>query len=333
MASTIIHCADLDINDIKFYAPKPTQGGGKSVGMMNKATHTALRMQLPIMFTFGASDYDGNEKYSCSLQFPDPNDETVDPVYGECLSKLVAFEAALKRKVMEFSKDWLGKPIKSEDMVDMIWTPMLKYPKVSKDSTEVDLTRPPTINIKIPCFEGKWSSEIYDEEKTLLFPSESNPESTPLKFITRGTNMATVVQCGGLWIVGGKMGVTWKLVQTIVRQQNTSIQGVCHIDLPEKEKKLLQKKVDLSQHPVPEGEEQTAAYSSSSSSSSSAVVSTEVPDSDDEQEKEEEVPESEELDEEPSTPSASSPSPAPSPASVSAAVEPKAKKARKDTKK
>lgn len=332
MASTIIHCADLDINDIKFYAPKPTQGGGKSVGMMNKNTHTALRMQLPIMFTFGASDYEGNEKFSCSLQFPDVHDETVDPVYGECLSRLVAFEAALKRKVFEYAKDWLGKPMKSEDMVDMIWTPLLKYPKVSKDSTEVDTSRPPTLSIKIPCFEGKWSSEIYDEHKTLLFPSESNPEVTsPLPFLTRGTNMATVVQCGGLWIVGGKMGVTWKLVQTIVRQQNTSIQGICHIELKESDKNALQKKVDLSKHQAPEGEEDT--FVGGAGGGGAGSVSTEVADTDDEQETNE-VPETEDLDEEPSTPSASLSPAAPTTTSSSASsVEPKTKKARTNAKK
>jgi hypothetical protein len=325
MASTIIHCTDLDINDIKLYAPKATQGGGKNVGMMNKSTHTALRMQLPIMFTFGASDYEGNEKFSCSLQFPDTTEESTDPVYGECLAKLIEFEAALKRKVFEYAKDWLGKPMKSEDMVDMIWTPMLKYPKVSKDSTEVDTTRPPTLSIKIPCFDGKWSSEVYDEERNILFPSDTDPSATPLTFITRGTNMATVVQCGGLWIVGGKMGVTWKLIQTIVRQQNTSIQGVCHITLKETDKTLLHKKADLSKHQDPDSQEEHPTP---------AAVSTEVMDSDDEQEagKEEEAPETDELDEEPSTPSAT-PTASPTPSSTSASVEPKAKKAKRDTKK
>lgn len=304
MASTIINCSDLNIADIKFYAPKATQGGGKNVGMMNKATHTALRMKLPIMFTFGASDYQDNKQYSCSLQFPDTADENTDQEYAECLARLAEFETVLKRKVFEFSKDWLGKALKSEDMVDMIWTPMLKYPK-NKETGEVDTSRPPTLSVKLPCFEGKWSSEIYDENKAKLFPNEEDPSITPLNFITRGTNMATVVQCGGLWIVGGKMGVTWKLVQTIVKQQNTSIQGVCHIELKESDKKALQKKADVSAHQDPDQEEES---SSSTSKSSSATISTAVEDSDDEGEKETPETEEEDVDEEPSAPT---PAPAP----------------------
>jgi hypothetical protein len=310
MASTIINCSDLHANDIKFYAPKATQGGGKNVGMMNKATHTALRMKLPIMFTFGASDYQDNKQYSCSLQFPDIADENTDPEYAECLARLADFEAALKRKVFEFSKDWLGKALKSADMVDMIWTPMLKYPK-NKESGEVDTSRPPTLNVKLPCFEGKWSSEIYDENREKLFPNESDPSITPLNFITRGTNMATVVQCGGLWIVGGKMGVTWKLVQTIVKQQNTSIQGVCHIELKESDKKALQKKVDVSAHQDPDQEEETS--SSSTSKSSTAAISTTVEDSDDEGDKEVPETEEDEVDEEPSAPAPAPVAPASAP--------------------
>lgn len=329
MAHTSIDCTELNINDIKLYAPKPTQGGGKNVGMINKNSHQALHINLPVMFTFGASDYEGNEKFSCSLQFPDTTDESADPVYRECLAKLIEFEAAIKRKVFEYAKDWLGKPMKSEDMVDMIWTPMLKYPKVSKDSTEVDTTRPPTFSVKIPCFEGKWSSEIYDEDRVLLFPSETDPAVTPVNFITKGTNMKTIVKCAGLWIVGGKMGITWKLVQALVRQQNTSLPGVCHIPMNESDKNVLKRKVDLSKHQDPDNQEETT---SSSSSSSSAAVSTEVMDSDDEQEgakEEQEAPETEELDEEPSTPSAA-PASVPTPAS---SVEPKSKKTKRDTKK
>lgn len=300
MSATIINCSELNVNDLKFYAPKATQGGGKNVGVMNKKTNSALRMKLPIMFTFGASDYDGNEKFSFGLQFPDINDEGCDPKYRECFERLVAFEAGLKQKVMEFSKEWLGKTLKSEEMVDMIWSPMLKYPK-NKETKEPELHRPPTLNVKLPCFEGKWSSEVYDDEKNMLYPNPEDPSLTPVNFITRGTNMVTIIQFGGLWIVGGKIGTTWKLVQTVVRQQITTIQGTCHIDMDEGEKVQLEKKVDLSKHQEPEHEDEHTAKQ----------VSTVVNDSDDEGEPETNASqETEDVDEEPTAPT---PAPVPAP--------------------
>lgn len=302
MASTIIPCSELNIKDLKFYAPKATQGGGKNVGIMHTRTHTGLRMSLPIMFTFGASDYQGNQQFSFSLQFPDTKDESVSPEYSECLNRLVEFETNLKQKVLEYSKDWLGKQLKNIEMVDMIWTPMLKYPKNS-ESKEPDYTRAPTLSVKLPCWEGKWSSEVYDENRVKLFPNPEDPEITPLQFITRGNNMATIVQCGGLWIVGGKMGVTWKLVQTVVKQQNTSISGVCHINLKETEKNKLSAVADLSRHSEPEPE-----VSSSSSHTISNEISSHVEDSDEENEeheqfrKENNEEEDDEEEEEPSAP-------------------------------
>lgn len=308
MASTIINCSELNIADVKFYAPRASQGGGKSIGTMNKKTNAALRLRLPIMFTYGASDYQGNEKYSCGLQFPDIFSEDCDPKYKECFEQLSAFEAGIKRKVLEFSKDWTGKQLKNEEMVDMMWSPMLRFPK-NKETQELEMDRPPTLNVKIPCFEGKWSSEIYNENKEKIFPDEEDPSVTPLNFITKGTHMMAIVQFGGLWVVGGKIGATWKLVQAVVKQQSTTIQGTCLIDMDEGDKKHLEKKADLTKFQEPETE------SSETSSSSSAPVSTEVADSDDEKETDEQ-PETEEVDEEPSA------VPAPAP------VAPAAKKGR-----
>jgi hypothetical protein len=312
MASTIIPCSELNIKDLKFYAPKATQGGGKNVGIMHTKTHTGLRMSLPIMFTFGASDYQGNQQFSFSLQFPDTKDESVSTEYGECLHRLVEFEANLKQKVLEYSKDWLGKQLKSIEMVDMIWTPMLKYPK-NTETKEPDHTRAPTLSVKLPCWEGKWSSEVYDENRVKLFPNPLEAEATPVQFITRGNHMATIVQCGGLWIVGGKMGVTWKLVQTVVKQQNTSISGVCHINIKETDKTKLSSVADLTKHIEPEHESETIH------SSSHPISSSHVEDSDQEDEEEEEhttnkkleeeVDEEEEEEEEPSAPKPIAPTP------------------------
>jgi hypothetical protein len=310
MASTIIPCSELNIKDLKFYAPKATQGGGKNVGIMHTRTHTGLRMSLPIMFTFGASDYQGNQQFSFSLQFPDTKDDSVSPEYAECLHRLVEFEANLKQKVLEYSKDWLGKQLKSIEMVDMIWTPMLKYPKNS-ETKEPDYSRSPTLNVKLPCWDGKWSSEVYDENRVKLFPNPEETEITPLQFITRGNNMATIVQCGGLWIVGGKMGVTWKLVQTVVKQQNTSISGVCHINLKETDKNKLSSVADLSKHSEPEVE-----VNGSSSHTISHTISTEtsshVEDSDEENEEHDHEPLGKEKDEEEDDEEPSAPSPPPS---------------------
>jgi len=231
MATTIINCAELNINDIKMYAPRATNGGGKNIGMTNKRTNTGIRLELPIMRTYGATDYEGNRNYSFGLQFPDINDPSTPPEYKNSLDKLIEFEHFLKQKILDNSKEWLQKQLKGLDMVDMIWTPMLKYPNKTDKSGDKDYLRPPTLNVKLPCWESKWTSEIYDDEGICVFSAEQNIGETPLEFITKGTQIAAIIQCGGIWVVSGKVGVVWKLVQAVTKQANTSITGKCLINL------------------------------------------------------------------------------------------------------
>ena len=52
----------------------------------------------------------------------------------------------------------------------------------------------------------------------------------PIDLISKGTNVATVIQCGGLWFASGKFGVTWRLLQAVVKPRE-SLTGKCLITL------------------------------------------------------------------------------------------------------
>jgi len=112
---------------------------------------------------------------------------------------------------------------------------MLKYP-LKADKSDKDYTRAPSLNVKIPCWEGKWSSEVYDEEENCLFSANLEIGDAPIDYITKATHVIAVIQCGGIYVVSGKVGVTWKLIQAVVKQTNTSLVGRCLVKLPEPEK-------------------------------------------------------------------------------------------------
>ena len=48
-----------------------------------------------------------------------------------------------------------------------------------------------------------------------------------------------MIQCGGIWFANGKFGVTWKLVQAVVKPKE-SLKGKCHIVLSAEDKKILE---------------------------------------------------------------------------------------------
>ena len=241
MADTIIDGTLFNSNNIKYSAPKANTSGGKSITILNKLSNTGLRISTPLMLTWGASDFvdesgKGNGKFEMSLQFPnDPEDKNEDT--NALLKNLIEFETKIKTDALKFSKEWFGKIHKSSEVVDALWTPMLKYSR-DKNTGEPNLTKAPVLRVKLPQWEGVWKSEIYDEDGAKLFP-DSMSQVTPLDFIKKGTQVATIIQCGGLWFANGKFGMTWKLIQAVVQKPRANIVGQCFIKLKKADKDRL----------------------------------------------------------------------------------------------
>ena len=312
MADTIIDATMFNAKDIRYSAPKANASGGKSINILNKATNSGIRLSTPLMLTWGASDFvdqasgKGNGKFEMSMQFPSEEYKTEDTT--AFLKNMQAFEAKIKDDALVNSKDWFGKIHKNAEVVDALYTPMLKYSK-DKASGEPDLNRAPVLRVKIPMWEGSWKCEVYDEDGEKLFPNSSNPILTPVELIQKGTQVAALIQCGGLWFANGKFGVTWKLIQVVVQKPRASLSGQCFIKLKSSDKERLKAA------PAPSGD---------IVDDDDAVHTAEVEDSDEE---------SEDDDEPVSAPVVSPPVPAPAPAPVvvappAAAVveEPKKKK-------
>jgi hypothetical protein len=68
-------------------------------------------------------------------------------------------------------------------------------------------------------------------DRRLVFPDSHNAGLSPSDFILKGSQVAVGVQCGGIWFAGGKFGVTWNLVQAIIKPK-MSFRGTCGIELP-----------------------------------------------------------------------------------------------------
>ena len=175
----------------------------------------------------------GKRTYDMSLQFP--NEEYNTPEIKKFLDNMIAFESKIKADAITNSKEWMNKAKMTTDVVDALFTPILKYPK--DPSGDPDTSRSPSLRVKIPFWEGEWKCELYDMEQNQLFPSSSGV--TPIELITKASNTATVIQCGGIWFANGKFGVTWKLLQAVVKPKQ-NLKGQCFINLSNDDKTKLQ---------------------------------------------------------------------------------------------
>ena len=238
--SQIVNVRDYNPStDMSYAKAKINAAGGKNVSIMNSKVRKATYLSTPLMLTWGMSEFrddkTGKVSYELSLQFP--NADYPDEEGEMFLDKLKVFEEKIKADAINNSKEWFNKPKMSADVIDALWTPMLKYPK-NKETQEQDYTKAPSLRVKVPYWDGDWKIELYDMEERQIWPSQHGAVSSPVELIPKLTRVACVLQCGGIWFANGKFGVTWKLFQAVVKPPQ-SLRGTCHIKLTSNERERM----------------------------------------------------------------------------------------------
>lgn len=239
MSSAILSGVNFDPeSDVTYSSVKTNTSGGKSISILNKKTMKTTYISTPLMLTWGVNVYTDEKSkantYDLALQFP--KDEYANENTTQFLKNMQIFENKIKADAIVNCKEWFNKPKMSADVVDALWTPILKYPK-DRETGEHDYSRSPTLKVKLPYWEGVFKNvEIYNETSDLVYPNDNDIKISDL--ITKGSNIATIIQCGGIWCANGKFGVTFKLFQCVVKPR-PSLSGKCHIVLNPDEMKTL----------------------------------------------------------------------------------------------
>ena len=255
----IVRISNFTLDNINFGTPKVNASGGKNVPIYNAVAKKGLTLQSPLMLTWGVNEWtddnSGRKTYDMSLQFP--NEQYSNENTKQFFENMNALENHIKDQAVQNSKEWFNKAKMSAEVVDALWTPMLRYTK-NKETGEPDKSKMPTMKIKLPYYDGKFEFELYDNSGKSIFNEQMN-DRHPSELIPKSSNVAIVVQCGGIWFANGKFGVTWRLVQGLVKPR-PSLKGKCHIQLDAEEQTKLETQVVADEEAV-----------------------TDVPDSDDEE--------------------------------------------------
>jgi hypothetical protein len=230
-----------DTNANKYMQPKINKSGGKAITLISKQTNRSLHLTTPLMMTWGIADFvdergESDGKFSISLNFP--LDKDANLATEKFLTKMKDFENQILDDAVTNSESWWGEHM-SREIVKHTFFPFLKYQK-NKETKKIDTTKPPSIRAKVPCYEGKWAVEVYDTKGNMIFPCESE-DMTPMDFVPKQSNVACVIQCGGIWIGGKGWGLTWKLIQCVVKPYEVvSVYGQCHIQLSMEDTKAIE---------------------------------------------------------------------------------------------
>lgn len=241
---SILEGKSFTTSDISLGKAKVNSSGGKNVPLYNKHVKRNLHISTPLMLTWGVTKWEddktGKESYDMTLQFPNNDYQTENTT--AFLQNMIELEKFIKKSAMENCKDWFNKTKMTEEVIDALYTPMIKYPKYPKghpQEGDFDYSRAPGLKIKLPFWsDNGFDVEIYGANGTdKLFPCEDD-SVTPLTLIPKMTHVALVIQCGGMWFANGKFGVTWRLFQAVVKPR-PSLKGKCHIKLDEDEANKL----------------------------------------------------------------------------------------------
>ena len=233
----VIDGGNFTPSDITLGKVKVNTNGGKNVPLYNTKVRGTALLSTPLMLTWGwnENDFDGNGKktYDISLQFPSSDYMTEEA--EAFLANMKALEDYIKAQAIVHSKDWFNKVKMSAEVIDALWTPMVRHPK-DKESGEPDFTRAPTLRIKVPYWDGAFNMEIFDVDGNQLFPGAAEPAD----LLPSKTQVATVIRSGGIWFANGKFGATWRLQQAVVKPQRSALQkGKCYVKMSDSDKVAL----------------------------------------------------------------------------------------------
>ena len=232
----VLSTSEWDTSAIKFMPPKINDRGGMSINVISTQTNRSLHISTPMMMTWGIADYDdgtgGDGKFNMTLNFP--TEDYRKPSTDAFLQKVKDFENEILDQAVKNSELWWGEEM-SREVCKHSFFPFLKY-QYLKGTKKIDPTKSPSIRAKVPCYDGKWAIELYDTSDKMIFPCD-NDRVTPPDFVPKLSQVACVLQCGGIWKGGKGWGVTWKVIQSVVKPREVvSVYGKCRVLLSEEDR-------------------------------------------------------------------------------------------------
>ena len=232
----VLSTTEWDTSALKFMPPKVNDKGMLSINVISTQTNRSLHISTPMMMTWGISDFDdgtgGDGKFTMTLNFP--TEDYRKPSTDAFLQKVVDFENEVLDQAVKNSELWFGEEM-SREVCKHSFFPFLKQAYV-KGTKKIDPTKSPSIRGKVPCYDGKWGIELYDTSNKMIFPND-NDRVTPPDFVPKLSQVACVLQCGGIWKGGKGWGLTWKVIQCVVKPREVvSVYGQCRVMLSDEDR-------------------------------------------------------------------------------------------------
>ena len=221
MSSSIVVPSAFSSSKVSVSPLKLLESGGKQAYVNYDGR--PLLMQVGSLETpFGLSVYDKATppKYTVDLKLAGYDDAAGNPKTAAVYNAMNALDECIIQQAVKNSRQWF-KADMNIDMARMLYTPSVRF---AKDADGNVKPYPPTLKIQLRQRDGKFETAVYDSDKRPL-------TDIPLEdVLVKKAFLTALIQCTGVWIAGGKFGLSWKAVQIRADKIPDSIRGFAFLD-------------------------------------------------------------------------------------------------------
>ena len=224
--SDIIKAAEFDASNVTYgELKKNPKTQGKSIYINYGGPGKSIILQTPEMrCPFGINKWAGEngapDKYDINLSFDGRNVDGPVKAFFEVLNSL---DDKLVDDTMLNAKKWFGKPFPNREVVEALYSKTVRYSK-DKETGEISTKYEPTFKATLPMKEGKFDVTVWDHQTPR---KELDLDEIIESGSSRGAQVKLLVSLTGVWIVGNKFGLTWKVKQMIINRAASRIGKEC----------------------------------------------------------------------------------------------------------
>tara|TARA_B110000261_G_C13002229_1_gene324744 strand:+ start:184 stop:900 length:717 start_codon:yes stop_codon:yes gene_type:complete len=210
---------DFKINNIVFDDKIKSLDTGAKMKMVSYNRNPIIIQTPECYLPYGINNNNMDDetvfRYTMDVSFKDKESR---PGLMKFFKVIESFDQLIIEQAFKNHKDWFKKSFPSKEVVEALYTPMIKYAK-DKETGEITDAYPPTFKFKIPYSNEKLQVEFFDYQAAPMDGLEL------VKMNTKGAKAISIIKCNGLWFAGGKFGVSWKAIQVQISPKINTVNG------------------------------------------------------------------------------------------------------------
>lgn len=206
MSKIVYNPSEFNAKNLSISALKQLPSGGKQAYLSYEGDRLVMQtVMMTAPFGLNTADKYGPPQYSIDLSFRGADQR---PEVKAFLDAMKAVDDFMLSEGAKNSKAWFRQEM-TREMVSIMYTPSVK---ISKDKEGNPLDYPPNIKLKLKKNGDDFVTKFYDTKGT---PYKGVPVQD---LLVKGVQVTAIIECTGMWLAGGKFGLTWNAKQVAINK-------------------------------------------------------------------------------------------------------------------